>query len=122
MRAADADRDGVLAALSEHFQAGRLTSAELDERIGRALSARTLDELDALTADLPGPLRAGPGQVAQTRRRRELVFVPLMAALAAVCMVSVVLGATSGHHKWDIWWIVPVALLIARRASRPGRR
>ncbi|HYV79812.1 MAG TPA: DUF1707 domain-containing protein, partial [Streptosporangiaceae bacterium] len=43
MRASDADRDAVVAALSEHFQTGRLTREELDERTGRALTARTLD-------------------------------------------------------------------------------
>lgn len=32
---------------------GRLTAGELDERVGAALSARTLGELAALTADLP---------------------------------------------------------------------
>jgi Domain of unknown function (DUF1707) len=30
MRAFDADRDAVVAALSEHFQTGRLTSQEFD--------------------------------------------------------------------------------------------
>ena len=59
MRASDADRDGVVAALSEHFQTGRLTREELDERTGRALTARTLDELDELTADLPAIRPAG---------------------------------------------------------------
>ncbi|MGH3189337.1 MAG: DUF1707 SHOCT-like domain-containing protein [Streptosporangiaceae bacterium] len=32
MKASDADRDAVLADLSEHFQAGRLTAGELDDR------------------------------------------------------------------------------------------
>ena len=59
MRASDADRDGVVAALSEHFQTGRLTSEELEERTGRALTACTLDELDQLTADLPAIRPAG---------------------------------------------------------------
>lgn len=35
MKASDADRDAVVAALSEHFQAGWLTSEELEERTGR---------------------------------------------------------------------------------------
>ena len=60
MKASDADRDAVVAALSEHFQTGRLTREELDERTGRALTARTLDELDELTADLPAIRPAGP--------------------------------------------------------------
>ena len=59
IKASDADRDAVVAALSEHFQTGRLTREELDERTGRALTARTLDELDELTADLPAIRPAG---------------------------------------------------------------
>jgi hypothetical protein len=45
MRASDADRDAVVADLGEHFQAGRLTLAEFDERTDRALAARTWGEL-----------------------------------------------------------------------------
>src|SRR3984957_4669062 len=40
MRASDADRDAVVSDLSEHFQAGRLTKAEFDERTGQARAAR----------------------------------------------------------------------------------
>jgi hypothetical protein len=54
MRASDADRDLALAELSEHFQTGRLTQEEFDERSGRALQARTGRELSELFADLPG--------------------------------------------------------------------
>src|ERR1700677_1637074 len=53
MRASDADRDVVVSDLSEHFQVGRLTAGELDERTGRALAARTWGELRELLADLP---------------------------------------------------------------------
>ena len=59
MRASDADRDAVLSELSEQFQAGRLTAAELDERAGQALAARTWGELRELLRDLPTAL-AGP--------------------------------------------------------------
>ena len=52
MRASDADRDAVASDLGEHFQAGRLTAAELDERTGRALTARTCGELTEILADL----------------------------------------------------------------------
>src|ERR1039457_4567527 len=59
LRVSDADRDSALAELSEHFQAGRLTAAELDERTGQALSARTWEDLAGLMADLPPPGRRG---------------------------------------------------------------
>src|SRR5215472_8327326 len=53
LRVSDADRDRAIAGLSEHFQAGRLTADELDERTGRALQARTTADLAALFTDLP---------------------------------------------------------------------
>ena len=59
-RASDADRDALVSDLSEHFQAGRLTAAELDERTGRALTARTWGELGELAADLPALRPAAP--------------------------------------------------------------
>ena len=45
MKASDSDRDAVVSDLGEHFQAGRLTAGEFDERMGRALAARTWGEL-----------------------------------------------------------------------------
>ena len=65
MKASDSDRDAVVSDLSEHFQAGRLTAGEFDERTGRALAARTWGELRNLLTDLPatrpGPRGAEPG-------------------------------------------------------------
>jgi len=53
IRASDGERDQVVAQLQRHFADGRLTQAELGERVGAALAARTRDQLGALTADLP---------------------------------------------------------------------
>jgi hypothetical protein len=54
IRASDGERDQAVAQLQRHFADGRLTQAELEERVGAALAARTRDQLRALTADLPG--------------------------------------------------------------------
>jgi hypothetical protein len=53
-RASDADRNRIAAALSEHLAVGRLAVQEFDDRLEKAYAAKTLDELDPLTADLPG--------------------------------------------------------------------
>lgn len=53
LRASDADRERVAAALREHCAVGRLTMAELDERLGQAYAARTMGDLAAVTHDLP---------------------------------------------------------------------
>jgi hypothetical protein len=58
LRASDEDRDRAVEILRVAAGDGRLTAAELDQRIEAALTARTSGELAALTADLP----AVPGQ------------------------------------------------------------
>ncbi|WP_225638854.1 DUF1707 SHOCT-like domain-containing protein [Streptomyces solaniscabiei] len=53
LRASHADRDRVVDVLRIAAGDGLLTADELDERLEAALSARTLNELTALTTDLP---------------------------------------------------------------------
>ncbi len=55
LRASDADRDRVLALLTEAAADGRLTAEEHAERVQQACTARTLGELAGLTADLAAP-------------------------------------------------------------------
>lgn len=55
VRASDADRDRVLDVLRVAMGDGRLTADEFGERMEAALSARTLDGLAVLTADLGNP-------------------------------------------------------------------
>jgi hypothetical protein len=121
LKASDADRDAVVAALSEHFQAGRLTSEELEERTGTALAARTLGQLDELTADLPAPQPATPagpaGPVARPRRPGYLPMVAIVVPLAVLAIVALTLGTRGGMHGWGVWWVIPVALLIVRRLA-----
>jgi hypothetical protein len=57
-RASDADRDTAVDILCAAAADGRLTMTELDERVGSALTARTLSQLARLTADLIGPRAA----------------------------------------------------------------
>lgn len=53
LRVGDAERESAAKAIGEHFAAGRLDYAELDERIEAAWRARTRADLDALFVDLP---------------------------------------------------------------------
>lgn len=59
LRASHADRDIVVERLREAAGEGRLDLDELEERLERALTARTYGELAALTTDLPGPSAPG---------------------------------------------------------------
>jgi hypothetical protein len=53
LRVSDAERDAVLRTLGDHAAVGRLTLDELEERSGRALTAKTRGDLATLTGDLP---------------------------------------------------------------------
>jgi hypothetical protein len=119
LKASDAERDAVVAALSEHFQAGRLTTEELEERTGRALAARTVGELDELTTDLPAPQPAPPaGPAVAPHRPGYLTMLPWAVPLVALVIVSMAVGASAGHQTWGLWWVVPAALIVARRVAR----
>lgn len=53
IRASDHDRDRTGRLLREHHAVGRLSPEEFSERLDKSFSAKTIDELDELTADLP---------------------------------------------------------------------
>jgi len=117
MRASDADRDAVLSELSEHFQAGRLTAAEFDERAGQALVARTWGELRDLLRDLPGARpgpRAATSSVASPERPPGRPARLPVAALAGIG-IAVALSLGVAHGIWGLWWLLLPALLITRR-------
>jgi hypothetical protein len=65
MRVGDAEREATAAELREHYASGRLTLEELNERLDKALAAKTRGDLDALMRDLPsaraGASAGGPG-------------------------------------------------------------
>lgn len=60
MLAGNADRERALDVLRAAYAEGRLTDEEHAERSGRALSARTVEELQQLTADVPQGPAPGP--------------------------------------------------------------
>jgi Flp pilus assembly protein TadB len=67
LRASDAERERVVSFLREHAVLGRLTSDELEERVGRAYAAVTVGDLELLIQDLPRPGHA-PARRARQRR------------------------------------------------------
>ncbi|MBV5244291.1 MULTISPECIES: DUF1707 SHOCT-like domain-containing protein [Mycolicibacterium] len=63
MRAADTDRIQVAQLLTDAAASGKLGLTEYENRLNRAYAAQTYDELDRLSADLPGAVtrgRSGP--------------------------------------------------------------
>jgi hypothetical protein len=76
LRVSDRDRDERLVRLHTAFAEGRLTEAELDERIDLVLAARTYADLDRLTADLPGAGWTAPDGPASGAPRARVVPAP----------------------------------------------
>jgi len=89
MRAGDKDRQRVVEHLGKHFAEGRLTVQEFDERAVRAHASVYLDELPALTADLP-PDPEPPRRSTRSSMRVPGVVVLLIAMLLAWSMVAAV--------------------------------
>jgi urease accessory protein UreF len=136
LRVSDADRDAALAELSEHFQAGRLTSDELDERIGQAIRARTGQDLAGLMADLPaarrpGGTRPGTGAAVSTaasagtglasRRTLTTAVIIAVTAIVTAAVIAASLGHTHGHGFVVPGWVI-VAGFFAWRRLVPRRQ
>ncbi len=102
LRVSHEDRDQVAEALRVAAGDGRLSSDELDERLERALTARTYDDLAVLVADLPPAghaLAPVPGTQLPTAPAKELIKIHV----------------TSGHSQRVGRWTVPARMgLIAR--------
>jgi hypothetical protein len=96
LRASHQDRDSVVEQLRIAAGDGRLTAAELDERLELALTARTYRELATLTADLP----AAPGHGSA-----GLPPVPGAGQPEPKELVRIQCGA--GRARRDGPWIVP---------------
>lgn len=128
MRASDADRDRVLGELSQHFQAGRITADELDERNGRALSARTLGELGALLADLPSlhepqPFGPAPSAVTQGGGLRRFPPAAAIAPVLVVAGVIALLVSVFSHGSSHVFGLGPfLIVVILIRVLGGGRR
>jgi hypothetical protein len=77
IRASDSDRERVVVILRDGYAAGRLSLAEFDDRTTAAFSARTWDELRALTRDLPGDPALGADVPASRPAQRASQGRPL---------------------------------------------
>ncbi len=142
LRASDADRERAVAALRDHFGAGRLSDDELAQRIADAYASKTVAELDELMLDLPSHQSALPAASAQreapVRRTRTkagqalAMSVRIHATIYVVVnvMLIAIWAATGGGYFWPIWplmgWGIglgchaaPVLAGVGTRRARP---
>ena len=113
LRASDADRDAVADRLHRAAVEGRLEPDELEERLHRALRARTYGELRRLVADLPSSRPPRRGSAGLTVAR---VAFSILLALVAVAAVLTVLAVMA------VWWLAWLVLWLTLRPRRYGYR
>lgn len=112
LRVSHQDRDQVAEALRVAAGDGRLSSDELDERLERALTARTYDDLAVLVSDLPA---AGNALAQGSRLPGTQLPGPLAAVLGGGVAPAppkelVKIHVTSGHSQRVGRWTVPARM------------
>jgi hypothetical protein len=88
MRAADTDRIQVAQLLTDAAAQGRLQMSEYEDRLSRVYAAKTYDELDKLSSDLPG---------ASTRPRRRGVCRP-----APSTVLMAIMSGFERRGRWNV--------------------
>jgi hypothetical protein len=93
MRVSHAERTEVADRLSKHYGDGRLDEEEFNERLDRAMKAKTQSDLDGLFDDLPEPETprsvTRPNPQPRPRGPRPL---PRVAFLALVAVLAIMVG------------------------------
>ncbi|HEY7965519.1 MAG TPA: DUF1707 domain-containing protein [Solirubrobacteraceae bacterium] len=118
LRASDSDRERAASDIREHYAAGRLSAAELSERLDAVYAATTTSQLEELRHDLPDlrPLPAAPSSRDLTRRR----ILQDAGAVVILDLGCVAVWAATGADAsfWPMWVILASAFRLARDAWR----
>ena len=140
MRVSDAERAEIADQLAQHYGDGRLDQAELDERLSRAMSAKTRADLAGITDDLPelqgrpaarasaypGRARAIPPAARPRRQRPRVLPIVLLIVIVAATWHGLVsfwpwswFGFGFGFGPW--LWIALLAFCWLRFGPRRHR-
>jgi hypothetical protein len=136
MRVSDADRSDVADRLARHYGDGRLDQAEFDDRLSRAMTAKTVADFQGLFDDLPdlprevsdtaGQVPGSPSPAAScTAVRRQRHGNTLLGKLLLVTLM--IIGVSVAWHAVTDWWFQPwmliaaIVLVVAARARRRSR-
>ncbi len=118
IRASDQDRELTAQQLADHHAAGRLTLDELRERMDRVYDARTVNDLDAVLADLPATrlVATTPWDAVLAARRRGPFpgyayggFWARAGGLGVdvLAIVALNLGLDPALHIPELFWLIP---------------
>jgi hypothetical protein len=129
LRVSDAERADVADRLSKHYSDGRLDQAEFNERLDRAMKAKTQSDLNGLFADLPAAEDPGK-QVRQRsapppnrRPRHRIIGLVLIIVIAAVVGHALALPFFFWHPLGGLFpWLLIGLLVFLWWRSSSGRR
>ncbi|EIE97572.1 DUF1707 SHOCT-like domain-containing protein [Saccharomonospora glauca] len=121
LRASDADRERVAQALHKALGEGRITLGELEERLDRVYSAKTLGELEPITADLPTDDTPLPATSTSSALDRRIGGTPGSTTSIAVLSGTDRKGVwvlPPQHNSFAFWGGVKIDLRHARFAEQ----
>lgn len=110
----DAERDRVAGELRRHYESGRLTLDEFQQRLDEAHASRTETQLEHALRQLPA---AGLPSV----RPRDTRWRSLVLQYALVNVICVLVWLFSGAHGdfWPKWVLLGTLIFFTRRAFGP---
>jgi fatty acid desaturase len=109
----DADRAHVVGELRDHYEAGRLTLEELQQRVDEAHAARTESQLRHVLRQLP-PVKLPTVRLSDTRWRS----LALQYALVNVVAILIWLFSGAEGDFWPRWVLLVTLISFGRRAFR----
>ncbi|WP_328606297.1 DUF1707 domain-containing protein [Amycolatopsis sp. NBC_00345] len=122
LRASDDDRERVAATIQAAGAEGRLTLAEVEDRLSTVYATRFTDELGELTTDLPRPQPERRPFVRDALRHPALrVHLGIVVAIAVLLIVRwAVSGAEFFWPAIPMFWLFMSVLAHARVRSLRG--
>jgi len=124
LRIGDTERDRAVAALGDHFAAGRLTNEEFEQRMEQAIKARFNDDLEPLFVDLPHTVEPHVEPKSQQHSDIPLAWAAMF-WLAPLFVITAVVAAVVLTAPWLVWiflWMFLITGLVRHRRRYVGPR
>lgn len=123
IRVSDAERERVADALREHYAAGRVDAEELSERLDDAYRAKTVADLQRVSADLPAlPPSPAVRRAELEKRRPELGrrLIQRTGGSLSPFIICTVIWLASGAQAafWPAFLLIFPVLYLVRNAWR----
>jgi Domain of unknown function (DUF1707) len=128
MRVSHAERTEVADRLSKHYGDGRLDEDEFNERLDRAMKAKTQADLHGLFADLPDrPDQPGPAKEVRPMPHRRSLFPRILLFVLVIIAASALWHAVTPPFfflggLYVPWLLIAVIAFFVWRSRARGRR